>query len=65
MATIARLGWQMASAFEWVTHRGLVNIFEIPPRAVEVLLKEAVAQWQWRQVASNDKDLEILQPTPI
>ena len=64
-ATVQRLGWHMASAHEWVTHRGLVNVLDTAPRAVEWLVREAVERWQWRQVCEHDSRLSTAEPSPI
>ncbi len=65
VATLSTIGWKCNNAFQWLTHRGVINVVETPPRAVQQLAKEAVERWQWLQVQRSEPALVDIGPTAV
>ena len=61
IATLARLGWSMHSAFTWTTHKGRrVDLLSLAPRVVAGLARSATHDWLYRQVATAQPALAVL-----
>ena len=65
-ATIFRVGWRVDENMptRWTTHVGVVDVLETPPRAVAVLMQQAVERWLWAEERAKHPELSILTPTP-
>ena len=60
IATLARLGWSMHSAFSWSTHTGRqIDLLALAPRVVAELARSATHDWLYRQVATTQPALAL------
>ena len=61
IATLARLGWSMHSAFAWTTHTGRrLDLLSLAPLAVASLARAATHDGLYRRVAASHPALALL-----
>jgi ribonuclease HI len=61
VATLARLRWQMHSAFTWTTHLGRrVDVLTLAPLVVASLARQATHDWLFSRVAATQPTLALL-----
>ena len=61
IATLARLGWRMHSAYVWTTHLGRrLDLLTLAPKAVAELARSATHDWLYRLVATTQPALALL-----
>ena len=54
-----------SGAYHWRTHRGVIDVDEVCPRAVAALVSEATERSLWRGMVAAEPGLASIGPTPL
>ena len=58
---LARLGWSVVSATQWVDDCGyIIELLQVCPKSVSWLVEQSVHRWTWRALASDHAEMQHL-----